>query len=135
MALVNGALVIPAGSFNGTGRVADLTKGTLCPEGLNVGVWHGDATDKAVFNNGLSTINDGAVNPVNLRKVTGYSGTTLLGKVVRLTGAGPAFQGVVVQQLNTELSDTNGDGVQVPVVVVKAAGFYYVAEPANVEEV
>lgn len=133
MALVNGDTVIPAGSFCSVLGVANLGVGSLCPDGLNVGTYHdGGGTSDVVWNNGAVSVG-GAVTPTMLRKCTAYTGTDLLGKRVQLTGAGPAFSGPVVQQLNTELNDTNGDGAQVPIVVVQGAGFYFVAETANVE--
>lgn len=135
MALVAGDMVIPAGSFNGEAAAANLAVGTLCPEGLLIGLWTAEASEAAVFNNGLNT---GAVslNPNNMRKCTPYSGgTSFLGKYVQLTGACTAFRGIVIQELNTELDDTNGDGTQVPVLVVQADGFTYVAEPSSISEV
>lgn len=136
MAIAHGDTVIPTGSFNSVAGVANLAVGSLCPDGLNVGTYHGGGDgDDVVWNNGTGTVHAGVANPNLLRKCTAYTGTDLLGKQVQLTGAGVAFQGVVVQQLDTELDDVGGDGTQVPVVVVKAAGFFFVAEPANVEEV
>lgn len=135
MALVDGDNVIPAGSFNGDGRVADLTQGTLCPEGLLLGVFTaGAGVDTwVIWNNGETHIAD--QNAQNLRLVRSYTGSDLLGKTVRLNNQSPVFQGVVVQQLNVELDNTAGDGTPVPVVVVRANGFQYVAEPSNLSEV
>lgn len=136
MAIAHGDTVIPTGSFNSVAGVANLAVGSLCPDGLNVGTYHGaGGNDDIVWNNGLSSVTALAANPGLVRKCTAYTGTDLLGKTVQLTGKGPAFQGIVVQQLNTELDDSAGDGTQVPIVVVKANGFFFVAEPANVEEV
>jgi hypothetical protein len=132
MALVNGDIVIPAGSFNGDGAVADLSVGTLCPEGLNFGTYQSTAP-YSLWSSGVAQ--SVAQATANLRKCTAYTGTDLLGQAVRLTGKGPAFQGVVVQQFNTELDDTNGDGTQVPVVLVETEDFFYVAEPADLETV
>lgn len=136
MALAQGDTVIPASMFNAEGRVANLSVGSLCPDGVLMGQY-GDTANEAdiVWNSGNVSGDSQQLNPANLRKCTAYTGTDLLGKGVRLTGAAPAFSGTVIQQFNTELDDTNGDGTQVPVVVVKASGFIYVAEPANVEAV
>lgn len=132
MALVNGDLVIPASSFNGDGAVADLSVGSLCPEGLNFGTYQSTAP-YSIWSSGV--VQSVAQATANLRKCTPYSGTDLLGKGVGLPGKGPAFQGVVVHQFDTELDDTNGDGTQVPVVVVETEDFFYVAEPADLETV
>ena len=136
MALVAGDLVIPAGSFNGEAGVADLTVGTLCPEGLLLGIFDGTAGDEEyIWNNGQNS-GAAATNPNNCRKCTPYSGaTSYLGKTVQLNGVSPAFQGVVIQELDTELDNVNGDGTQVPILVIKTSQFVYVAEPANVTEV
>jgi len=134
MAIVQGDSIVPAGSFNGTGRVADLSVGSLCPDGLVVGTYHGDATDFAVWNSGR--VLDDSNTPVNLRKCTPYSGgTSFYGKRVRLTGKSPVFEGVVVQELDVELDDTNGDGSQTPVVVIQTRQFTYVALATSVEAV
>lgn len=132
MALVNGDTVIPAGSFNGEATVANLEVGSLCPEGLNVGTYQSTAP-YTVWSSGI--VQTVAFASANYRKCSQYTGPDLIGKSVRWPGKGPALQGVVVQQLNTELDDVNGDGTQVPVVVVKADGFFYVAEPASLEEI
>lgn len=134
MALVAGDMIIPAGMFNAEAQVANLAVGSLCPEGLLLGIWTGEVSEAVVFNNGTTT-GATALNPNNYRKCTPYSGTSFLGKTVRLNGACSAFRGVVVQELNTELDNTNGDGTQVPVVVVKTPHFTYVAEPGNISEV
>lgn len=133
MPVAPGDIVTPAGSFNGNAGVANLAVGTLCPDGLTLGVFEGGAIFvrwNTGFNESGTTFTAG-----NLRVCTAYTGSDLLGKTVRLLGKGPAFQGTVVQQLNTELDDTDGDGTQTPVVVVKTERFTYVAEPASLEEV
>lgn len=134
MALAAGDMVIPAGMFNGNAQVANLAVGSLCPDGLLVGIWTGEVSEAVVFNNGLNTGAAG-VNSNNYRKCTPYTGTSFLGKTVQLNGASTAFRGVVIQQLQTELDDTNGDGTQVPVLVIKTQDFTFVAAPANVSEV
>lgn len=135
MAIIQGDTVIPTGSFNSVVGVADLSVGSLCPAGLNTGTYHGDADEGIVWNNGLYSTNDSGTNPRMLRKCTAYTGPDLLGKTVQLVGKSAAMRGSVVQQLNTELDATAGNGTQVPIVVIKGAGFFFVAEPANVVEV
>jgi len=137
MAISAGSCVISAGVFNsatGAAGAADLSKGTLCPEGVVLGIFLG-GTSPATFvdwSNGNVASNGFDLNA--LREVTPYTGTDLLGKRVTLPGTGPAFRGVVAQQFNTELDDTGGAGNQSPVCVVKANGFYYIAEPNNLLE-
>ena len=131
MALADGDSVIVASSFNAAATVADLSIGSLCPEGLNVGSFQAAAPYTAWSSGVNQTV---AFASATYRKCTTYSGTNLLGKRVRLTGTSTAFDGVVVQQLNTELDNINGTGNQVPVVVVKTGLFYYVVEPDSLEE-
>lgn len=133
MTLAEGDLVVPAGVFNGNDAVADLSVGSLCPEGVNIGSYSQAAAIQAIFPNGQ--VGESSQNPVNLRKVTTYTGTDLLGKDVKLTGAGAAFIGTVIHQFDVELDATNGDGTPTPVVVVKTGQFTYIALPASVEEV
>ena len=132
MAIVSGDTVIPAGSFAGNARVADLSVGSLVPAGLVMGVFHGDADEYVVWNNG--EVYGNAVNGANYRKCTAYTGAFSLGQTVRLTGKPVEFIGQVVQVFNTELDDSNGDGTQEPVVLVRANQFYYVAQDAALEE-
>jgi hypothetical protein len=133
MAIIHGDTVIPAGAFNSVVGVADLSVGSLCPAGLNIGTYHGGApSDEIVWNNGTSSVSGTAVNPRVLRKCTAYTGLNLLGKTVQLIGKATAFRGPVVQQLDTELDGTEGTGTQVPILVIKGAGFFFVAEPASV---
>jgi hypothetical protein len=132
MAFAENDLVIPAGSFNGNGAVADLSVGTLCPEGLTMGIFRSSAPYN-VWSTG-ATQASATFSTENLRLCSVYTGPDLLNKAVGLPGKGPAFRGVVTQVLNTELDDTGGDGTQVPVVVVRTADFFYVAEPSSLEE-
>jgi hypothetical protein len=131
MAIVIGDVVVSAGAFNGESEVANLAVGSLCPDGLLLGVFNGLVDAYVNWNNGTVT---GVVSTQNLRKVTAYTGPDLFGKTVRLTGYGPEFIGAVVQQLDVELDATDGEGDPTPVVVVKAFNFSYVALPASVEE-
>lgn len=135
MALVSGQMVISAGCFASAagGVVADLSVGTLVPEGVAVGVFDAEAADEVRWASGSSDIEAYALG--NLRLVTPYSGTDMLGKCVTLPNTSPAFRGIVIQQFNTELDDVDGNGTQVPVLVIQADGFTYIAEPASVEEV
>jgi hypothetical protein len=136
MPIVHGDTVIPAGSFNGEAKVANLSVGSLCPDGLLMGTYSGDGDDNDIsWNSGYNSADVAAASPSLLRKVTAYTGTDMLGKTVKLAGAATAFIGTVVQQFNTELDNTGGDGAQVPCLLIKASQFYYVAEPASVEEV
>lgn len=133
MALANGDSVIPAGVFNRAyGGEADLSVGTLCLGELPVGFYNG-GTNIVHWNNGQTS--ERAYDDLNLRLVTPYTGTNLLGKRVSLAGVSPAFRGVVVQQFNTELNGTAGSGDQEPVCVVKAEKFFYIALPGNLVEV
>lgn len=134
MAITVGDMVISAGVFQRpAGGAADLSKGTLVPDGVNVGIYTGSTPNYTSWATGR--VDGGSYGTNNLRKVTPYSGPDLAGKEVIIPGTGPAFIGVVIQQFNTELDDTDGDGTQVPVCVVRASGFTYIAEPASLEEV
>jgi len=133
MALASGDTVIPAGSFNGSSQAANLSVGTLCPDGLLLGTYTGDADEFVIWNNG--NVSQETFSTINLRKCETYTGTDFLGKTVQLTDFSADFRGTVILQLNTELDDTNGDGTQVPVIVVKTPQFTYVAEASSVTEV
>jgi hypothetical protein len=136
MAIIHGDTVIPAGSFSSVLGAASLSSGSLCPDGLNLGTVHADGGDEdVIWNNGLASNHPGPTDPRLLRKCTAYTGTNLLGETVQLINRGSAFRGPVVQQLNTELDMTGGNGTQVPILVVKGAGFFFVVEPAQVEVV
>lgn len=131
MALAVGDVVVPAGIFVTANSVADLSVGSLCPDGVLTGVFtNGDGyvdwmngTTGVAFDTGL------------LRKVSAYSGPDLLGRTVQLPGKPSAFRGTVVQQLDIELATTDGGGPGSPVIVVKGQGFFYATEPSSVEEV
>lgn len=138
MAFATGDMCIAAGVFPqpAGGGAALLTKGTLCPDGIVFGTFLGNPDPSFVKWNTGRPDGSSSYSPTNLRLVTPYTGTDLVGKTVRLVaGVAPAFEGVVVLCFNTELDNTNADGTQVPVCLVKAQGFYYVAEPTSLEVV
>lgn len=138
MAFATGDMCIAAGVFPqpAGGGAAVLTKGTLCPDGIVFGTFFGGVDPTFVKWNTGRPDGSSSYSPTNLRLVTPYTGTDLVGKTVRLSAqVAPAFEGVVVLGFNTELDATDGTGTQVPVCLVKAQGFYYVAEPASLEEV
>jgi hypothetical protein len=136
MALVNGDMVVAAGVFPqpAGGGAADLSKGTLCPDGVVLGTFNGAALPSFVRWNNGRTDGGSTYSSNNLRKVVPYSGPALLGKAVTLSSVSAAFQGVVVFCFDVELDATDGDGTPEPVCVVKAQGFYYIAKPSSLEE-
>lgn len=134
MAIDNGDMVISAGCFmRPSGGAAVLNKGTLVPDGVNIGIYETSGAGQVAWNNGRNDAASYALT--NLRKVTPYSGSDFFGKRVTLSDVAAAFEGIVIQQFNTELSGTNDTGVQVPVCVVRAQGFTYIAEPADLVEI
>jgi hypothetical protein len=126
--------VTPAAVVNAEGGVADLTVGSLCPDGVLLGTFC-SSPQEVLWNDGTSGRPAGGFAPQGLRRCEFYTGTGLEGRTVQLKGKPPEFRGVCVQQLDLELGTVNNTGPLTPVVVVKTPSFSYIALPADVEEV
>lgn len=131
MALAHGDMVIPAGTFVQNNGAADLAAGSILPPGgLVMGTYTGDVDKYVVWNDGKRMP---AFAPLLVRKVTNYTDTNVLGKKASWPGKAAAFNGYVIMQFNTELTNAGSLGVQEPVVLVQAQGFQYIQKPANLE--
>lgn len=131
MALAHGDTVIPAGTFVQNNGAANLAAGSILPEkGLVMGTYTGTADKYVVWNDGTRML---VVTPLLLRKVTNFTGTNVLGKKASWPGMSAAFNGYVIMQFDTELTNAGSLGVQEPVVLVQAQGFQYIQKPANLE--
>lgn len=135
MPLDNDDLVVPAGIVNGTGGVANLDVGSLCPDGLWVGTCYdegeGSGPYSVYWNDGTHAA---SVDADNLRKVQNVA-VSMVGKTVNWQERGPAFRGIVEWQFELETSDTGGNGTYTEVCTVKTALFTYVAPLSQLEEV